>query len=235
MDYVEGEDLESRLQRAQAPLPEDSVLSLADQVLDALTYLHNQQPKPIIHRDIKPANLRVNVQGRIKLVDFGLVKLLDSENPETKIELRGLGTPAYAPLEQFAGSEEHTDARADVYALGATMYQLLTNQVPVDVHQRLLHPPFLRPLRELNPQLSEQTEEVVLRAMAIHPDDRFQSADQTASPVSGVAFVVGVWSTGTADCADCIGWRRAFALQKPGPDHTAGPGPYSYCSTCGTV
>jgi serine/threonine-protein kinase len=178
MDYVEGEDLESRLQRAQAPLPEDSVLSLADQVLDALTYLHNQEPKPIIHRDIKPANLRVNVQGRIKLVDFGLVKLLDSENPETKIELRGLGTPAYAPLEQFAGSEEHTDARADVYALGATMYQLLTNQVPVDVHQRLLHPPFLRPLRELNPQLSEQTEEVVLRAMAIHPDDRFQSADQ---------------------------------------------------------
>ena len=178
MDYVEGEDLESRLKREEAPLPEELVLSWVDQVLDALIYLHNQQPKPIIHRDIKPANLRVNVQGRVKLVDFGLVKLLDTENPETKIELRGLGTPAYAPLEQFAGSEEHTDARSDIYALGATVYQLLTNQVPVDVHQRLLHPPFLRPPRELNPELSEQTEAVILRAMAIHPDDRFQSAEE---------------------------------------------------------
>jgi serine/threonine protein kinase len=140
MDYVEGEDLTSMLERTQRPLAEEAVLKWADQVLDALTYLHSQRPQPIIHRDIKPANIRVNLQGRVRLVDFGLVKLLDASRPETKVELRGLGTPAYAPLEQFATSEEHTDARSDIYALGATLYHLLTNLYPPDVHQRLLNP-----------------------------------------------------------------------------------------------
>lgn len=99
MDYVEGEDLASALERAQRPVEEASVLAWADQVLDALAYLHSQYPQPIIHRDIKPANLRVDLRGKVKLVDFGLVKLFDPENPTTKVELRGLGTPAYAPLD----------------------------------------------------------------------------------------------------------------------------------------
>ncbi|MBN1993841.1 MAG: PD40 domain-containing protein [Anaerolineae bacterium] len=176
MDYVEGEDLNSMLQRAQQPLPEESVLDWADQVLDALTYLHNQRPQPIVHRDIKPANMRLNLQGRVKLVDFGLVKLFDASSPETKVELRGLGTPAYAPLEQFASSEEHTDPRSDIYALGASLYHLLTNLYPPDVHQRLLRPEVLVPPRQLNPQISENTELVILRAMEIHPNQRYQAA-----------------------------------------------------------
>jgi serine/threonine protein kinase len=178
MDYVEGEDLESALQRAKQPLPEESVLYWSDQVLDALAYLHNRQPQPIIHRDIKPANLRVNLQNKVKLVDFGLVKLLDSSNPKTKAELRGIGTPAYAPLEQFASSDDHTDARSDIYALGATMYHLLTNLYPPDVHQRVLHPEILTSPRRLNPLLAEDTERIILRAMEIHPSQRFQSADE---------------------------------------------------------
>lgn len=178
MDYVEGEDLESTLLRTRQPQAEDAVLYWSDQVLDALAYLHNWRPQPIIHRDIKPANIRVNLQGKAKLVDFGLVKLLDSSNPKTKAELRGIGTPAYAPLEQFASSEDHTDARSDLYALGATMYHLLTNLYPPDVHQRLLKPELLPPPRQLNPQLSENTERVILRAMEIYPDDRFQSAEE---------------------------------------------------------
>ena len=185
MDYVEGEDLQSQLERTKQPLPEDAVLGWADQVLDALSYLHNQQPQQIIHRDIKPANLRVNLQGWVKLVDFGLVKLLDSSSPETKAELRGLGTPAYAPLEQFAGSEAHTDARSDVYALGATLYHLLTNLSPPDVHQRLLDPQILLPPRELNSQLSKKSEEVILRAMEIHPDQRYVSAAQMREALGG--------------------------------------------------
>jgi serine/threonine-protein kinase len=178
MDYVDGEDLESRLQRTTTPLPEEVVVSVADQVLDALAYLHSQTPQPIIHRDIKPANLRLNVHGRVKLVDFGLVKLLDANNPETKIELRGLGTPAYAPLEQFAGSDDHTDVRSDVYSLGATMYHLLTHLYPPDVHQRLLHPETLLQPRELNNQLSEHTQRVVMKAMEIYPADRYQTANE---------------------------------------------------------
>lgn len=177
MDYVEGEDLDSLLHRTDQPLTEEQVLPWMDQVLDGLTYLHNQSPQPIIHRDIKPANIRLNMaQNRVKLVDFGLVKLLDAKNPETKVELRGLGTPAYAPLEQFATSEQHTDARSDLYALGSTMYHLLTNLYPPDVHQRVLNPQMLALPRQLNPRLSENTERVILKAMEILPGDRFQSA-----------------------------------------------------------
>ncbi len=190
MDYVEGEDLASMLQRANQPLPEDAVLFWADQVLDALAYLHSQRPRPIIHRDIKPANIRVNLQNnKVKLVDFGLVKLLDASNPQTKAEMRGMGTPAYAPLEQFASSDDHTDARSDIYALGATMYHLLTNFSPPDVHKRLLdqqQPPALPTPRQLNPHLSPNTEQVIWRAMSIYPNQRFQSAEEMRQALRGV-------------------------------------------------
>lgn len=185
MDYVEGEDLLSLLDRTQQPLDEDTVLSWAEQVLDALAYLHSQRPLPIIHRDIKPANIRVNLQGKAKLVDFGLVKLLDTQNPATKIELRGMGTPAYAPLEQFAGSDDHTDARSDIYALGATLYHLLTNLYPTAVHDRILTPNSLASPRSLNPNLSENTEQVILKAMEIYPDHRYQTAEEMRQALLG--------------------------------------------------
>ncbi len=178
MDYIEGEDLDSRIQRAQEPINQDIVVNWADQVLDALAYLHDQKPQPIVHRDIKPANIRVNMQDRVRLVDFGLVKVMDSQNMATKVELRGLGTPAYAPLEQFADSESHTDPRSDVYSLGATMYHLLTHLYPPDVHQRVLDPAKLIPPHELNASLSPNVEQVILKAMSIHPDERYQTAQE---------------------------------------------------------
>jgi len=198
MDYVEGEDLNSMLERIRRPLEEEPVIGWADQVLDAMAYLHAQRPQPIIHRDIKPANLRLNLQGRIKLVDFGLVKLFDAGKPETKFELRGLGTPAYAPLEQFASSEQHTDTRSDIYALGATLYHLLTNMHPSDVHQRLLDPEVLLAPRHLNPNLSKNTEQVILKAMEIHPNNRYQSADEMRAALDGqtpakVATTISPW------------------------------------------
>ncbi len=187
MDYVEGDDLVSVLTKSKQPLDEPTVLEWADQVLDALDYLHNHEPQPIIHRDIKPANLRVNSRGRVKLVDFGLVKLLDPSNPATKVELRGLGTPAYAPLEQFAGSQEHTDARSDIYALGATLYHLITHIPPSEVHQRLFNPEALVPPRQLNPGLSEATEQAILKAMAVYPNERFQSAAEMRAALADIA------------------------------------------------
>jgi serine/threonine-protein kinase len=186
MDYVEGEDLESALQRTGKPLPEKPVLIWTEQVLDALEYLHSQRPQPVIHRDIKPANLRLMPQGKVKLVDFGLVKLLDPNDPQTKTALKGLGTPEYAPLEQYAGAG-HTDARSDLYSLGATLYHLLTNVAPPDVHQRMLNPGVLAPPRQLNRQLSESTEQAVLRAMEIHPDQRYHTAREMRQALKGTA------------------------------------------------
>ncbi len=176
MEYVEGENLADALARHGGPLPEKPVLIWADQVLDALEYLHGQRPNPIIHRDIKPGNIILTPQGKIKLVDFGLVKLLDPNDPRTATVMKGMGTPEYAPLEQYASGAGHTDARSDIYSLGATLYHLLTAVAPPDVHQRLLDPNKMAPPRRHNPALSALTEAAVLRALEVYPQARFQTA-----------------------------------------------------------
>jgi len=171
MDYVEGEDLQQRLERAGAPLTESEVLPWIQQVCDALSYLHRQNP-PVIHRDIKPANIRITPEGKALLVDFGIAKLYDPHAPTT-LGARA-ATPGYSPLEQY-GRGAHTDARSDVYALGATLYTLLTGQVPPEAPERVLGEA-LTPPRRLNPALSPRLEQVILKALAMQPQDRFQSA-----------------------------------------------------------
>ncbi len=119
-------------------LPEKDVLVWVGQISDALTYLHTQQP-PILHRDIKPSNVKVTPSGLIKLVDFGLVKVL-APGEVTITVLQGQGTALYTPLEQYGGDSGHTDIRSDIYALAATFYHLVTNQPPPDARDRFLRP-----------------------------------------------------------------------------------------------
>jgi serine/threonine protein kinase len=178
MDYVPGDDLRSLMQQARQRgefLPETEVLSWADQIADALSYLHNQSP-PILHRDIKPSNLKVTPSGLIKLVDFGLVKILASEEMTITI-LQGRGTALYTPLEQYGGDTGHTDRRSDIYAFGATLYHLLTNQAPMEARERFLHPENLTPPRQINPEISVRTERAILWAMNLHPDERPQDIE----------------------------------------------------------
>ena len=199
MEYVEGENLHSLQEREEGPLQEQMVLGWANQILDALAYLHGQQPHPIIHRDIKPANIILTPQGKVSLVDFGLVKLLDPSNPRTATVMKGMGTAEYAPLEQYAGGVGHTDARTDIYSLGGTLYHLLTGEPPLDVHQRLLDPGRMPSPRQLNPLLSVSTDGALMKALEIHPNQRFSSViamrdamkrmpDQSSSAVSPVAI-----------------------------------------------
>lgn len=176
MEYIEGENLHSLHERQKGPLNEQIVLAWADQILDALVYLHGQQPHPIIHRDIKPANIILTPQGKVSLVDFGLVKLLDPADPRTATAMKGMGTAEYAPLEQYAGGAGHTDARTDIYSLGGTLYHLLTGEPPLDVHQRLLDPGQMPSARQLNSMLSVRTDEALMKALEIHPNRRFSSA-----------------------------------------------------------
>lgn len=174
MDFVPGRDLKEIMDEARRAgrfLDERDVLKWAAQLCDALEYLHTQEP-PVVHRDIKPSNIKLTPDGRIKLVDFGLVKLLAAGDDRTITVLQGRGTVAYTPLEQYGGEVGHTDIRSDIYSLGATLYHLLTNQSPVDAKQRFLHPEALADPVELNPRVSPCVEKAVLHALAMHPADR---------------------------------------------------------------
>ena len=173
MDYIPGKDLRLRMldaKQSNSFLAEEEVLSWANQLADALTYLHNQTP-PLVHRDVKPSNLKITPNGMLKLVDFGLVKALVPDEMTITV-IQGRGTALYTPLEQYGGDGVHTDVRSDIYAFGCTLYHLLTNNPPTDARERFLHPSSLPEPRTLNPVISSRTERAVLWAMELHPDDR---------------------------------------------------------------
>ncbi|UCG23402.1 MAG: SUMF1/EgtB/PvdO family nonheme iron enzyme [Chloroflexota bacterium] len=177
MRFVEGQSLQSLIDEA-GPLPEMQVLEWAKQLLAALDYCHDQG---VAHRDIKPANIIVRPDGQAVLVDFGLVKLLDPNDPRTRTIMINMGTPEYAPPEQYDSQPGHTGAWSDVYSVGATLYHALTGQAPPTASQRMVAPMELQPLRLLNGQVSAQTEAVVLHAMAMERDKRYPDAAAMAA------------------------------------------------------
>lgn len=187
MDYVPGKDLRQLLedshQRGER-LSEVTVLAWATQIVDALSYLHRQSP-PVVHRDIKPGNIKLTPDNRIKLVDFGLVKLLAPDDARTITVVQGRGTALYTPLEQYGGDSGHTDVRTDIYALGATFYHLLTDFPPPDAKARFLNPRALRPAGQVNDGVSTDVSEAIQWAMEMHPDDRPQTIEQFAEALFG--------------------------------------------------
>lgn len=185
MEFVEGETLEKVQEDRNAPLDEAMVMGWALQLCVVLHYLHTRIP-PIIFRDMKPANVMVTVDGKIKLIDFGIARVFKTAaSKDTTL----LGSHGYAPLEQYGRGQ--SDARTDIYALGATLYHLLTNEVPADSPSRRVHPSIFVPPRQIHPGLSQATEAILLRAMADEPRDRYQSVAEMYQAIAstGIATV----------------------------------------------
>lgn len=176
MEFVPGDDLAKRLAASQKPFPLSWVMFWADQILDALIYLHSNEP-PIFHRDIKPQNLKLTEQNNILLLDFGL-----SQGAVAKLEGQA-GVPAqtkpFASLEQIRGGA--TNARSDVYSLASTLYFLLTGVVPADAATRAdavlggVADPLVSP-GSINSEVSPTISEVILKGMSVSHDQRFADA-----------------------------------------------------------
>lgn len=194
MDYIPGEDLAGLLEQRNAPFPHDEVLAWADDLLDTLDYLHSRQP-PIIHRDIKPQNLKLNQRGRIVLLDFGLAKGTQPAGGQSGMSTGQAAsifgyTPQYAPIEQIQGSG--TTARSDLYSLAATLFQLLGNQPPPDALTRASaavsgQADPLPDLSRINPQISPALNQVLQRAMAQNPQQRFADAQEMQAALKAAA------------------------------------------------
>lgn len=171
MDYIEGEDLRQRMERS-GPLPERDAILIGISVLDGLYHLHTRTP-PVIHRDIKPGNIKVTPEGSAVLVDFGLAKIMQP-GQATQTGARAM-TPGYSPPEQYGTSR--TDARSDVYSLGATLYAALTGTIPEDGLNRMTGKAELTDIRSLRPKINRRLADIIERAMEVEPDDRFQTAE----------------------------------------------------------
>ncbi|WP_129629366.1 serine/threonine protein kinase [Candidatus Oscillochloris fontis] len=180
MDFIQGEDLATMLKMQSGPFPLEQVLGWADQLLDALAYLHSQQP-PVVHRDIKPQNLKLTPRGEIILLDFGLAKgivPLATQAEGAGASIFGY-TPQYAPIEQVQGTG--TGPRSDLYSLAATLYHLLTAQAPPDTLTRAEavlnnRPDPLQSAHTLNPNISPVLAGALSQAMALRADERFATA-----------------------------------------------------------
>jgi serine/threonine protein kinase len=164
MEYVPGQTLEHRIREANAPLLEQQVLAYGIQLARVLHYLHTRTP-PIIYRDLKPPNVILTPEGVLKLIDFGVARTYKKAKSKDTV---AMGSQGYAPPEQYGKGQ--TDARSDVYALGATLLHLLTNMPPIP-----LQTPPVGSIRKVNPSVDADTEQVIIRAMAIDPSARYAS------------------------------------------------------------
>jgi len=170
MDYIEGEDLQERLERS-GPFEEEEVVYIGASICDALSYMHSRDPV-VLHRDIKPANVRITPSGGVYLVDFGLAKVMhDDQTTTTGARAMTMG---FSPPEQYGAAR--TDARTDVYSLGATLYTALTGFTPEDSLAQTMDQEELTPVRERNPKVSKRVAEAVEKALQVLPNDRWQMA-----------------------------------------------------------
>ncbi|HPZ06536.1 MAG TPA: pectinesterase family protein [Candidatus Eremiobacteraeota bacterium] len=174
MDFIDGMTLAELLEKTEGFLEEDRVINWGIQLCNVLNYLHSQTP-PIIFRDLKPGNIMLDENDKIKLIDFGIARLFKKGKTSDTI---CMGTPGYAPPEQYGKGQ--TDARSDIYSLGATLHHLLTLHDPGDI-------PFkFDPIREINPSVSKAMENIIIRAVEMDIDKRWPTVSEMGQVLSSL-------------------------------------------------
>ena len=225
MQFIPGDDLAEKMNRRRGAFPSDQVLTWADQLLDALDYLHTQDPQ-IVHRDIKPQNLKLTPRGQIILLDFGLAKGQAGEISRVTTSASIFGyTPNYAPLEQIQGLG--TDTRSDLYALGATLYHLMTGVKPPDALTRAAaivngQPDPLAPASVANPSVPPDIDNFLAKAMAQNRDQRYSSAAEMRKGLQATDQATTVVNRGEAQtmlfppaAANTVGAPAETSAQTP--------------------
>lgn len=172
MDYIEGEDLHQRIEK-RGVIAEKEAIQIGIAICDALIYL-GERTNPIVHRDIKPGNIKITPSGEIYLVDFGLAKIIQSDQLTTTAA-RAM-TPGYSPPEQYGTAR--TDPRSDIYSLGATLYAAVTGKIPEDGLARLMGQLQLTPLRKRMPQISDAFAKCIEKSLEVKPEERFSNAKE---------------------------------------------------------
>lgn len=203
MDYVDGRSLGDLLRLRERPFEQADVIAWGLLLCDVLDYLHHCDP-PIVYRDMKPANVMLRDDGTVRLIDFGIaMECVPDRNNDGRV----VGTPGYAPPEQLPypmpwpppnhlDPDRLIDARSDVYALGTTLYTLVTGQVPQRADDVQGHPQVdfaMRPIRSWNPRLSEGLERIILRATAPDANDRYQNVAEMRYDLAHHEELTEVW------------------------------------------
>jgi len=183
MDFVDGTSLGKKV-LTEGPLPEDHVVEWAKMLCDVLDYLHHAKANPIIYRDMKPDNVMLTQSGRIKLIDFGIARECRHGEKQTGASI---GTRGYAAPEQYKGASNLLDERTDIYSLGATLYYLATGNTPAKP------PKAFRPIRQINPLLSEGFEYIVAKCTKDDPQDRYQNCKELRDDLNHIQQLSGAY------------------------------------------
>lgn len=187
MEYVDGRPLDKYIEQVSGPIPESRAIRIFMKILDGFAYAHQQG---VIHRDIKPSNLIISPEEDVKILDFGIAKLLDAQNQQLTKTGSRMGTVIYMSPEQVKG--EKADARSDIYSLGVTFFQMITGRSPYDqshsteyevYHQIVNHP--LPQASLFYPNVSAHAQQILERATAKNPMERFQNCDEFRNALIG--------------------------------------------------